>query len=109
MSRVNQEFLSIGQVPDDTLYSTKQARLATVAGIDNQPVWQAIMNSRSQYIQTNGLASTSGSMSSPHQYGFRQWLEDDHGIRLVMDNDDIGLEYQIVDEGKYTMFLLKYW
>ena len=39
---------------------------------------------------------------------FYDYLKEYYGIKLTMDGDNINLDYAIVDEKKYTVFVLKF-
>jgi alpha-D-ribose 1-methylphosphonate 5-triphosphate synthase subunit PhnI len=39
---------------------------------------------------------------------FYDYVKEYYGVKLVYDGDNLELEYAVVDEKKYTMFLLKF-
>ena len=39
---------------------------------------------------------------------FYDYVKEYYGIKLTMDGDNINLNYAIIDEKKYTVFLLKF-
>jgi len=39
---------------------------------------------------------------------FYDYLKEYYGIKLTMDGDNISLDYAIIDEKKYTVFVLKF-
>ena len=39
---------------------------------------------------------------------FYDYIKEYYGIKLTMDCDNINLDYAVVDEKKYTMFVLKF-
>lgn len=39
---------------------------------------------------------------------FYDYVKEYYGIKLMYDGDDLKLEYSIIDDKKYTMFLLKF-
>ena len=39
---------------------------------------------------------------------FYDYLKEYYGIKLTMDGDNINLDYAIIDEKKYTVFVLKF-
>ena len=39
---------------------------------------------------------------------FYDYVKEYYGVKLMYDGDDLKLEYAIVDDKKYTMFLLKF-
>lgn len=41
-------------------------------------------------------------------HSFRYYMEHQYGVRVNMVSDNIDGSYQIIDDAKHTMFLLKY-
>lgn len=39
---------------------------------------------------------------------FYDYVKEYYGVKLEYDGDDLKLEYSIIDDKKYTMFLLKF-
>jgi hypothetical protein len=39
---------------------------------------------------------------------FYDYVKEYYGIKLTMDGDNISLDYAVVDEKKYTVFVLKF-
>lgn len=39
---------------------------------------------------------------------FYDYVKEYYGVKLMYDGDDLKLEYAIIDEQKYTVFLLKF-
>ena len=39
---------------------------------------------------------------------FYDYIKEYYGIKLTMDGDNINLDYAVVDEKKYTVFVLKF-
>ena len=39
---------------------------------------------------------------------FNDYLKEYYGIKLTMDGDHVSLDYAVVDEKKYTVFVLKF-
>ena len=39
---------------------------------------------------------------------FYDYVKEYYGVKLVYDGDDLKLEYAVIDEKKYTVFLLKF-
>ena len=39
---------------------------------------------------------------------FYDYVKEYYGIKLTMDGDNINLDYAVVDEKKYTVFVLKF-
>lgn len=65
--------------------------------------WMRMRLARGEYIDILGGAW------DPNDPQFWKWLEDTYGIVPMRDNSgDITAGYSIVDEKKYTIFLLKF-
>lgn len=43
-----------------------------------------------------------------HESNFPQYLEETYGIKMKMDDSGIDIAYDIIDEKKHTLFLLKF-
>jgi len=39
---------------------------------------------------------------------FYDYVKEYYGIKMVFDGDNVSLDYSVVDEKKYTMFVLKF-
>ena len=39
---------------------------------------------------------------------FYDYIKEYYGIKLTMDGDNINLDYAVIDEKKYTVFVLKF-
>ena len=91
--------MSSEQAPDEW-YSNTTARINTVVGEYSED-WRAIK-----------LARHAWQAESNHEtiQPFEVWVEDRYGIRIKRDLASIGYnpKFEIVDEGKYIIFLLKY-
>ena len=87
----------------DEYYSSPESRIDTIIGGDSSHY----IRLRKCKLEWDTLAE-----AVPIGQGFltfpdfaREW----YGIKLEWGNDDgIGLDYEIVDEKKYTVFLLKF-
>ena len=89
-----------GDQSSEDLYANTQARINTVVG-EYSDDWQAIKLARREWL------------NQPNFPSFMIWLEDKYGIRTAyvrFGNGDEGLnpKFEIVDESKYIIFLLKY-
>jgi hypothetical protein len=94
--------MSSDQSSED-LYANTQARINTVVG-EYSDDWQAIKLARQEWLAVQ---------NQPNFPSFMVWLEDKYGIRTAnvrFGNIDAGLnpKFEIVDESKYIIFLLKY-
>lgn len=53
-------------------------------------------------------AADHGPYGEPNMSSFRYFMEKQYGIRVNMVGADIDSSYQIIDDAKHTLFLLKY-
>ena len=82
------------------LYSTSEKRLDTLLG--EVSFWAQMQRCRT---------SEEGQKHCTTDASMRAWFRDTHGIKLLPGNTHINSysqEVEIVDEQKYTVFLLKY-
>lgn len=88
------------QQVQDEWYANTQARINTIVGEYSED-WQAIKLARWDWWTESNDEPTQS---------FEVWAEDRYGIRLKRDRAAIGYnpKFEIVDESKYIIFLLKY-
>jgi hypothetical protein len=100
--RVRRFQQKIGAVVKDEYYADTNARIDTVLGeISNN--WRRIVKVKREY---DALAD-----AVPVGQGFLtfyDYVREYYGIKMQMNGDDLSPEYAIVDEKKYTVFLLKF-
>jgi hypothetical protein len=88
----------------DHLYSTAEQRADTVAGISaaNNNHWRCVRLSRVDYDKTIS--------DLPTTKGFAVWLAETWGIKIHLSQNGhyLSKEIDIINEEKYTMFMLKY-
>jgi len=85
----------------DEFYSTQEARLNTVIGSESK-IWEKISSARKHH-------SAEWSLNTSHTNDtFNLWLLDTYGIKLGYTDGMINLQFDIIDEQKYLLFLLKY-
>jgi len=86
----------------DEYYEDTDARIDTVLGeIGNN--WRRIVKVKKEY---DALAD-----AVPVGQGFLtfyDYVREYYGIKMQMNGDDLSPEYEIIDEKKYTVFLLKF-
>lgn len=80
----------------DNLYSNHEQRLNTVVG-DSAAIWAKI-----------GLANQEYQSGNINQCDFASWLQATYGIKINYSDGVVNLEYEIVDEAKLLIFLLRY-
>lgn len=86
----------------DEYYQDTAARLDTIIGGDTQ---HFLRLQRVKY-EYDDLAH-----AVPIGQGFLtfdDYLKEYYGIKLTMDGDNVSLDYAVVDEKKYTVFVLKF-
>jgi hypothetical protein len=77
-------------------YANNAARLDTIIG-DAGTTWVKVSRAKSEYDQLTTTES------------FYVWLQSEYGLKLTFTPDgDLQLANEIVDEQKYTIFLLKF-
>lgn len=90
-----------GQAGDE-YYESQAARIDTVLG-DIGKKWNRIIDAKAEY---DALAE-----AVPLGQGFLtfyDYVKEYYGIKIQMDGDNLMPNYDIVDEKKYTVFLLKF-
>jgi hypothetical protein len=90
------------KLPDQTrdeYYATPEARIDTILGA-NQDVYKRLMKVKTEWDQR--WKSGTKDMSFP------EYLRDVYGIQMTIQPEGVDLRYQILDEHKHTVFLLKF-
>jgi hypothetical protein len=84
---------------EDSYYQDTAARLDTIIGGDTQHFLrlQRVKN------EWDELARAGKRFLS-----FGDYVRENYGIKLVYDGDNVSLAYEVVDEKKYVMFVLKF-
>lgn len=87
---------------NNKLYSTKEARLDTLVG--DSSYLAKIYRLRNEYIDK---------LNQQHHVtfsnkAFYDWVTDNYGIHMIVDEDGITSKYEVVDEQKFLLFNLKY-
>lgn len=65
--------------------------------------WSLLKLARKEYMDT--VLALNGQFDA---YDFEDYLKENYGLKLNLVNGNITDTYQIVDETKYTFFLLKF-
>jgi hypothetical protein len=89
-------------VMKDEYYRDTAARLDTIIGGDTQ-----------NFLRLQRVKNEYDALAQDVPVGqgfltFYDYLKEYYGIKLTMDGDNINLDYAIVDEKKYTVFVLKF-
>ena len=97
---------AIGQsLPDqarDEYYDSPETRLDTIIGGDTQHFLrlQRVKNEWDELARAVPVGQ--GFLT------FDDYVREYYGVKLQFDGDNVSLEYAVVDEKKYTVFLLKF-
>ena len=86
----------------DDYYRDTAARLDTIIGGDT-----------SHFLRLQRVKNEYDTLAQDVPVGqgfltFYDYVKEYYGVKLVYDGDDIKLDYAVIDEKKYTMFLLKF-
>ena len=87
---------------NNKLYSTSEARLDTLVG--DTSYLAKIYRLRDEYIDT---------LNQQHHVtfsnkAFYDWVTNNYGVRMIVDEDGITGKYEVIDEQKFLLFNLKY-
>jgi len=87
---------------EDEYYANKAARLDTIIGGD-----------ASHFLRLSRVKDEYDALANDVPVGqgfltFYDYVKEYYGIKLQYDGDDLKLDYSVVDERKYTMFVLKF-
>ena len=86
----------------DEYYASTAARLDTIIGGDT-----------THFLRLQQVKNEYDALARDVPVGqgfltFYDYVKEYYGVKLVYDGDDIKLEYAVIDERKYTVFLLKF-
>ena len=86
----------------DEYYANTAARLDTIIGGDT-----------THFLRLQRVKNEYDTLARDVPIGqgfltFYDYVKEYYGVKLVYDGDDLKLEYAVIDERKYTMFLLKF-
>ena len=86
----------------DEYYVNTAARLDTIIGGDT-----------SHFLRLQRVKNEYDALARDVPVGqgfltFYDYVKEYYGVKLVMVGDNLSLEYAVVDDKKYTMFLLKF-
>ena len=86
----------------DEYYADTAARLDTVIGGDTQHFLR-LQRVKNEYDELARAVPVGQGFLT-----FYDYVKEYYGVKLVMDGDNLSLEYAVLDERKYTVFLLKF-
>jgi hypothetical protein len=86
----------------DEFYANPAARLDTIIGGDT-----------THFLRLQQVKNEYDALAQEVPVGqgfltFYDYVKEYYGVKLVYDGDDIKLDYAVIDEKKYTIFLLKF-
>jgi hypothetical protein len=86
----------------DEYYSDTAARLDTIIGGDTQ-----------HFLRLQRVKNEYDALARDVPVGqgfltFNDYVQEYYGIKLQFDGDNVSLAYSVINEKKYTMFLLKF-
>jgi hypothetical protein len=86
----------------DEYYANTAARLDTIIGGDTQHFLrlQRVKNEWDELARAVPVGQ--GFLT------FYDYVKEYYGVKLELDGDNMSLEYAVIDEKKYTVFLLKF-
>ena len=100
--RVQQLQQKLGAVVKDEYYADTSCRLDTIIGGDTQHFLRLQRVKNEWDTLAHDVPVGQGFLT------FDDYVKEYYGVKLVYDGDDLKLEYAIIDEQKYTVFLLKF-
>ena len=92
--------------PEDPIYSQEE-RLNTLATVTKEDIafWQSVKQCRNDF----DTGDYHGPYGEPTTERFASWFKENYGVKLfIVDFGNFDLNYKIIDEQKYTLFVLKY-
>jgi hypothetical protein len=89
-------------VSKDEYYASTAARLDTIIGGDTQ-----------HFLRLQRVKNEYDALAKDVPIGqgfltFDDYVQEYYGIKLQFDGDNVSLAYNVINEKKYTMFLLKF-
>ena len=87
---------------EDSYYKDTAARLDTIIGGDTQHFLRLQRAKNEWDALAREVPVGQGFLT------FDDYVEEYYGVRLKYDGDNVSLAYEIVNEKKYTVFLLKF-
>jgi hypothetical protein len=86
----------------DNYYANTAARLDTVIGGDTQHFLR-LQRVKNEYDELAGVVPVGQGFLT-----FDDYVREYYGIKLQFDGDNVSLAYTVINEKKYTVFLLKF-
>jgi len=86
----------------DEYYADTAARLDTIIGGDTSH-YQRLIRVKAEYDELARAVPVGQGFLT-----FDDYVQEYYGIKLQFDGDNVSLAYSVINEKKYTMFLLKF-
>lgn len=92
----------LGEKTQDEYYADIARRLDTIIGGDTSHFLR-LQRVRNEYDELARAVPVGQGFLT-----FYDYVKEYYGVKLMYDGDDLKLEYAVIDDKKYTMFLLKF-
>lgn len=86
----------------DEYYANTAARLDTIIGGDTSHYYRLILVKAEYDELARAVPVGQGFLT------FYDYVKEYYGVKLMFEGDDLKLAYAVIDDKKYTMFLLKF-
>lgn len=86
----------------DEYYANTAARLDTIIG-GNTDHFLRLQRVKNEYDELARAVPVGQGFLT-----FYDYVKEYYGVKLVMDGDNVSLAYAVIDEKKYTVFLLRF-
>lgn len=86
----------------DEYYATQAARIDTIVG-GNTDHFLRLQRVKNEYDELARAVPVGQGFLT-----FYDYVKEYYGVKLLMDGDNLTLDYAVVDDKKYTVFLLKF-
>jgi hypothetical protein len=86
----------------DEYYANTAARLDTIIGGDTSH-YQRLLRVKAEYDELAREVPVGQGFLT-----FYDYVKEYYGVKLMFEGDDLKLAYSVIDDKKYTVFLLKF-
>lgn len=101
-SRVSEISQRLPDQARDEYYTSQAARIDTIVG-SNTDHFKRLQRVKNEYDElARAVPIGQGFLT------FYDYVREYYGVKLTMDGDNLTLDYAVVDDKKYTVFLLKF-
>jgi hypothetical protein len=81
----------------DEYYASPESRIHTIVG-----------GASEYFVRLRKVKAEWDKNNTPERQEFQAYLKENYGIQMKMEPDGIDIAYEILDEKKHTLFLLKF-